>query len=348
MNHTTSEAHSGLLEHAMRRALALATRGPAADPNPRVGCVLLDRDGEVVGEGWHEGAGAPHAEVAALAEAGSGARGGTAIVTLEPCNHTGRTGPCSQALLHAGIARVVHAQSDPNPLASGGAATLRAAGVEVSGGLLADQATALNRTWTFAQQHGRPFVTWKFAATLDGFSAAADGTSQWITREPMRAAMLRRRAECGAVLVGTGTVLADDPRMTSRDEAGQLAERQPWRVVLGVRDIPPAARVRGDDGRFVHLAHRDPDRSLQEVRELGVHHVWLEGGPRLAAAFWRAGLVDEVIACIAPALLGTGRPATADLGIGTIADIARLTTTEVIHEGEDFALVLQPNPGRTI
>ena len=232
----------------VRRALELAVLGPLADPNPRVGAVIVDRDGAVVGEGHHRGAGTPHAEVDALARAGERARGGTAYVSLEPCNHTGRTGPCARALLEAGVARVVHAQSDPGALTGGGADTLRAAGVEVVGGVLMDEALALNRAWTFAIVHGRPMVTWKFAATLDGRSAAADGSSAWITGPLARADVHDLRAECDAVLVGTGTVLADDPHLTVRHADGTPRGRQPLRVVMGRRRppscCPPATRLR--------------------------------------------------------------------------------------------------------
>lgn len=333
---TTAEAT------AMQCALELAQHGLEADPNPRVGCVILDAHGDVVGEGWHKGAGTAHAEVVALAAAGEAARGGTAVVTLEPCNHTGRTGPCVQALLAADIAEVVYAQADPTPEASGGAATLAAAGVPVRGGLLADEARAVNATWTFSRGAGRPFVTWKFAATLDGRSAAADGTSQWITGEPMRRAMNARRARCGAIVVGTGTVLADDPRLTVRDAADQPAERQPLRVVVGDRPVPASARVRGNDGRFLQLPGSDPRATLESLAAQGIHHLWLEGGPTLAAAWWRAGLVDEVVCCLAPALLGAGPAAVADLGISTIADIDRLRLVEVEHHGDDLALILNP------
>src|SRR6188472_4044381 len=166
-------------QRAMRRALELArTPGVPLGPNPRVGCVLLDADGAEIAEGYHRGAGTPHAEAVALAEVGADARGATAVVTLEPCNHTGRTGPCSQALIEAGVTRVVFAQPDPNPVARGGETALRDAGVEVAFGLLEREARAVNRAWTFAVEHGRPFVTWKYAATLDGRSAAADGSSR--------------------------------------------------------------------------------------------------------------------------------------------------------------------------
>src|SRR6476661_2688693 len=200
----------------MRRALQLAASGPWPDPNPRVGCVVVAADGTVVGEGFHHGAGTPHAEVEALRAAGEAARGATAYVTLEPCSHSGRTGPCTEALVAAGVARVVFAQSDPNPDAAGGAERLHAAGVQVSGGVLADEAADLNERWGRTVLLGRPLVTWKVATTLDGRSAAADGTSQWVTGEEARADVHGLRATRDAVLVGTGTALVDDPRLTVR------------------------------------------------------------------------------------------------------------------------------------
>lgn len=330
------------VDDAMRRALALAVRGPEADPNPRVGCVLLDADGNTVAEGWHQGAGTPHAEAMALALAGERARGTTAVVTLEPCNHTGRTGPCAHALVTAGVSRVVFAQPDPTALATGGAATLRAAGIVVEQGLLIDEAARLNHTWTFAQTQGRPWVTWKFAATLDGRSAAADGSSQWITDEPVRALVMAERARCGAVVVGTGTALADDPRLTVRRPDGSPAERQPLRVVVGRRSVPNGARVRG--AGFRHLTTHDPREVLAALHDEGVHHVWLEGGPTLAAAFWRAGVVDEVLACLSPSLLGAGRAAVADLGIASMAKIARLHPVEVTTAGRDLLWRLHTHP----
>ena len=328
---------------AMRRALAAAARGPAHGPNPRVGCVILDAAGAVVGEGRHEGAGTPHAEVVALAAAGPAARGGTAVVTLEPCDHTGRTGPCSHALLDAGVARVVIAADDVNPVAAGGARTLRAAGVDVETGALADDSRALNRYWEFAVGTGRPFVTWKFAATLDGRSAAADGTSRWITGPAARADVHARRATSDAVLVGTGTVLADDPQLTVRDADGRPVARQPLRVVLGRRPLPPTARVLDGDAETLVLADRDPALALKQLHEREVRHVWLEGGPTVAAAFWRAGLVDEVVAYLAPALLGAGAAAVGDLGITTIGQAARLVPSEVRRLGDDVLVVSRPD-----
>ena len=327
----------------MRRALELATTpGVPLGPNPRVGCVLLDPDGREVAEGYHRGAGTPHAEAAALREAGESARGTTAVVTLEPCHHTGRTGPCSQALIDAGVARVVFAQADPNPVATGGEGALRAAGVEVSAGLLADQARALNRAWTFAMDRGRPFVTWKYAATLDGRSAAADGSSRWITGEPARRDVHRLRGECDAILVGTATVERDDPRLTVRDEVGDLLPHQPLRVVMGERDVVPDRRALDGHAETVHLRTHDPAEVLAALHARGRQHVFLEGGPTVAAAFLRAGLVDEVVAYIAPKLLGSGSSAVADLGLSGIADAVDLTLVDVAQIGTDVRLTLTP------
>ncbi|GAA3618610.1 bifunctional diaminohydroxyphosphoribosylaminopyrimidine deaminase/5-amino-6-(5-phosphoribosylamino)uracil reductase RibD [Microlunatus ginsengisoli] len=322
----------------MRRALELAALGPAVDPNPRVGAVISDPAGRVVGEGFHRGAGHPHAELEALAVAGRRARGGTAVVTLEPCDHTGRTSPCSLALLDAGVARVVYAQNDPNPKATGGAVRLRAGGVAVVGGVLTDRARDLNADWTFAMTHGRPRVVWKFAATLDGRSAAADGTSRWITGPAARADVHRLRAQAGAILVGTGTVLADDPALTVRRPDGAPEQRQPLRVVMGRRVPPATARVLDGAATTLHVRERDPAVVLDILAEHEIRRVWLEGGPTVAAAFLNAGLVDEVIAYLAPTLLGSGPPAVGDLGIATLRQAVRLQPLEITTLGPDIRL----------
>jgi len=323
---------------AMRRALALAaTPGVPLGPNPRVGCVLLAPDGTTIAEGFHRGAGSPHAEADALAVAGGRARSATAVVTLEPCNHTGRTGPCARALVRAGVARVVFAQADATPPARGGAETLSAAGVDVEGGLLADEARALNRWWSFAAEAQRPFVTWKLATTLDGRSAAADGTSRWVSSPAARRDTHRLRAACDAILVGTGTVLLDDPRLTVRDGDGDDAdlprERQPLRVVMGAREVPAGRRVLDDAAPTLVVATRDPHEVLGRLLAHGVRHVFLEGGPTLAAAFLTEGLVDEVVAYVAPLLLGRGLPAVGDLGIGTLACARHLDVLDVTTVG---------------
>ncbi|MBB6629453.1 bifunctional diaminohydroxyphosphoribosylaminopyrimidine deaminase/5-amino-6-(5-phosphoribosylamino)uracil reductase RibD [Nocardioides sp. KIGAM211] len=339
----------------MSRALELAaTPGVPLGPNPRVGCVLLADDGSVVAEGFHGGAGTPHAEADALARAGAAARGTTAVVTLEPCNHTGRTGPCAQALLAAGVRRVVLAQSDPNPVAAGGAATLAAAGVDVATGLLADEARALNRVWTFAVEHGRPFVTWKFATTLDGRSAAADGTSRWVSSRAARLDTHRLRALSDTMLVGTATVAVDDPALTVRDEEDQPLARQPLRAVMGLRDLAADRRIfdaaLAGGAETVHLRTRDPHVALAELFVRDRQHVFLEGGPTLAAAFLAAGLVDEIVVYVAPALLGAGLPAVADLGITTITQAFRPTVTDITvlpgldGEQPNVRLTLTPAP----
>jgi diaminohydroxyphosphoribosylaminopyrimidine deaminase/5-amino-6-(5-phosphoribosylamino)uracil reductase len=333
---TTSDAE----QRAMQRALALAvTPGVPLGPNPRVGCVLLAPDGTTIAEGFHRGAGTPHAEAAALAEAREAARGATAVVTLEPCNHTGRTGPCSEALIAAGVRRVVFAQPDANPVAVGGAGRLREAGVEVVGGEHIAEAQAINRAWTFAIVHRRPFVTWKFATTLDGRSAAADGTSRWVSSRAARLDTHRLRGLCDAMLVGTNTVAVDDPELTVRDEVDEPVAIQPLRAVMGMRDLPADRRVFNDRAETVHLRTRDPEEALGRLQELDRQHVFLEGGPTLAGVFLSAGLVDEVVAYVAPMLLGEGRSAVADLGIGTIADALHLHVSDVSvlqgHDGED-------------
>lgn len=334
------------LGRALDDALALAALGPPADPNPRVGAVVLDAAGEPVGRGFHRGAGTPHAEVEALADAaraGRDVRGGTAVVTLEPCAHTGRTGPCADALAEAGVARVVYADTDPGATSGGGAARLRSAGIAAEL-LHREAARNLNRPWRHALEVGRPFVTWKFATTLDGRSAAPDGSSRWITGQPARADVHARRRTVGAVIVGTGTVLADDPRLTVRDGDDRPVGVQPLRVVAGLRDVPPTARVLDGAAPTVHLRTREPAAVLDELHVRQIRHVWLEGGPTLAAAYLGAGLVDEIVAYVAPALLGSGRSALADLGAENLADLRRYDLADVARIGDDVRLVLRPLP----
>jgi len=326
----------------MQRALDAARLGPEADPNPRVGCVVTDAVGRVVGVGHHRGAGTPHAEVEALAAAGEAARGGTAHVTLEPCHHSGRTGPCTGALLDAGVAAVRYAVPDPDPAAAGGAAHLAAAGVDVAPGPLRDEAEQLNATWLHARRTGRPWVVWKSATTLDGRTAAPDGSSRWITGESARADVHALRARCGAVVVGTGTALADDPALTVRDASGSPAARQPLRVVVGTRPLPADARLLDGTAEVLALDTHDPSTVLDALLERGVHHVLLEGGATLAAAFLRAGLVDEVVTYVAPALLGSGPAAVADLGTSSIDGALRLETVDVTVLDGDVRITARP------
>lgn len=328
----------------MRRALRLATSPDVPrGPNPRVGAVILSRSGEHLAEGYHRGAGTPHAEVDALHVAGEAARDATAVVTLEPCNHVGRTGPCAVALIDAGIRRVVFAQADSSTVAAGGAGTLRQAGVDVEGDVLAERAAALNPAWTFSLEHVRPQVTWKFAASLDGRSAAADGTSQWLTGAEARADVHRLRAACDVILVGTGTALTDNPRLTVRNAAGQPLPptQQPLRAVMGLRDLPSDAALLDSTARTLFLKTREPAEGLARLTAQGCSHVWLEGGPRLAAAFVTAGLVDEIVAYVAPVLLGSGASAVADLGIDTMGGATRLDLVDVTRIGDDVRLILK-------
>lgn len=344
---------------AMRRALALAPRGPRG-VNPQVGAVILGADGTVLAEGWHRGAGTAHAEVDALSKLSPGtARGATAVVTLEPCNHTGRTGPCAEALIAAGIARVVYAVDDPGRDSSGGADRLRAAGVEVVADVRADEGTALLASWLTVQRLGRPHVTVKWAQSLDGRAAAADGTSRWITGPAARADVHRRRRDADAIVVGTGTLLADDPALTARRDDGSLYERQPLPVVLGARAIPDDAAVRRHphpvlhrDGANLFAEHpgtAESDSLLAELRARGIQRVFVEGGPTIASAFVRAGLADEILAYIAPTLIGAGsdgtdRPALGALGVDTIARQRRLHVASIDRLGDDLLIVAHPTP----
>ncbi|HEX7738403.1 MAG TPA: bifunctional diaminohydroxyphosphoribosylaminopyrimidine deaminase/5-amino-6-(5-phosphoribosylamino)uracil reductase RibD [Marmoricola sp.] len=348
-----AEDVDGAEDTVMLRALEIAaTPGVPLGPNPRVGCVLLDRQGQRLSEGFHRGAGTPHAEVAALtsaAAAGLDVRGATAVVTLEPCNHTGRTGPCSEALIEAGVGRVVYALDDPNEVASGGADRLRAAGIDVVGGLQEKESRALNRAWLFGLAHGRPLVTWKFAATLDGRSAAADGSSRWVSSRAARLDTHRLRAECDVMLVGTNTVDVDDPALTVRDRDDLPLPQQPLRAVMGVRDLAPDRKIFADvpgAPPTVHLRTREPRDALDQLYAMGRRHVFTEGGPRLAAAFLRAGLVDEAVCYLAPKLLGAGRDAVGDLGITTISDALEfeLVDTTVVGEGPDANVRLTLTP----
>ncbi|MGV3734013.1 MAG: bifunctional diaminohydroxyphosphoribosylaminopyrimidine deaminase/5-amino-6-(5-phosphoribosylamino)uracil reductase RibD [Microcella sp.] len=326
---------------AMRRALALASRGPAVGDNPQVGCVLLDADGTVVAEGWHRGAGTAHAEVDALAQLAD-ARGLTAVVTLEPCNHTGRTGPCAQALIDAGVSRVVYALDDPNPVAGGGADRLRAAGIAVQGGVLDTEAEELLRPWLTSVRLGRPFVTVKWASSLDGRAAAADGTSQWITGTAARQRVHEQRAAHDAIAVGTGTVLADDPTLTARGDGGELLPHQPIPVVFGTTPVPPGARLREHPAGLIELGHRDLDAGLAHLAERGIRRLYVEGGPTLASAFLRAGLADEVLVYLAPMLIGGPKVALDELGVSTMSEVHRLRIHRVETLGDDLLVVARP------
>jgi diaminohydroxyphosphoribosylaminopyrimidine deaminase/5-amino-6-(5-phosphoribosylamino)uracil reductase len=347
----------------MARALVLAERGLfTTTPNPRVGCVLA-KDGVVIGEGFHERAGGPHAEVAALTDArarGHDPAGATLYVTLEPCNHTGRTPACTGAVIAAGVKRVVVAMSDPNPLAAHGAATLRAAGIATEIGLGEDEARELNIGFVSRVTRGRPWVRMKVAASLDGRTALANGQSRWLTGEAARADGHRWRARACAVLTGIGTVRADDPELTVRAVA---TPRQPLRVVVDrAAATPPAARVlagaptlvvtggacRGDWPASVEVLPL-PDRAgrvdlsalLAELGRRGVNELHVEAGAGLNGALFAAGLVDELVVYLAPMLLGDPARGIAAFvpGLTRLDDAVALEFRAVAHCGGDLRVL---------
>jgi len=334
-----------LLESAaMLRAIELAQRGPANDANPQVGCIILDAQGQVVAEGWHRGSGTAHAEVDALSKLASPglAVGGTAIVTLEPCNHTGQTGPCSEALITAGVARVVYAVADPGQHSSGGASRLREAGVDAQGGLCQAEASESILPWLTAVRRGSPFVTVKWASSLDGRAAAADGTSQWITGEAARQDVHRRRSDAGAIVVGTGTVLADDPSLTARTADGTLYPTQPVPVVIGLRPTPSSAAILAHPAGVLEFATHDLAAVLADLASRRIRHVFVEGGPTLASAFVAAGLVDELVVYLAPTLIGGPRTALTELGVAGIDERHRLRFVQVDQLGDDLRIIARP------
>lgn len=353
----------------MAQALSLARRGwYSTQPNPRVGCVIV-RDGIVVGTGWHRQAGDAHAEVAALAAAGARARGATAYVSLEPCNHQGRTPPCTGALIAAGIARVVYGAGDPHRVARGGAAALRDAGLQVDGPVLEAESRALNPGFFANCERGRPRVVLKIAASLDGRTAMASGESRWITGAAARRDVQRLRAASGAIVTGIGTVLADDPRLDVRAAELELPEgcappvEQPLRVVVdshlrtrddlrilqppgevliatagAVRDIPGAQLIALPDAE----GRVDLQALLHHLGSLHCHDVLVEAGARLAGAFLRAGLVDELVLYLAPKLLGSDGWPLATLPFTRLAEAIDLTVTDLRAVGDDWRITALP------
>jgi diaminohydroxyphosphoribosylaminopyrimidine deaminase/5-amino-6-(5-phosphoribosylamino)uracil reductase len=293
---------------AMQRAIALAEKGLGkTSPNPIVGAVITDSTGSIIAEGFHDRMNsAHHAEVVAIKAAADKAKGATIVVTLEPCNHSGSTGPCVQAIIDAGITTVVFAVNDPNERAAGGAAALRAAGITVIEGVLKEEAAFSNRAWLMKIRKNRPFFTWKVAATLDGKVAAADGTSQWITNEASRADVQQMRRQADAILVGTNTVIADNPHLVPRgDFAGYT--HNPIRIVCGEQELPQDAQVFDNAAQTVVVKSKDLDVLVEKLNELRVNHVFVEAGPTLGSAMLDGCLLDELIMYQAPSLLGTGK-----------------------------------------
>ena len=351
----------------MARALALANRGlNTTTPNPRVGCVIVAGD-DVIGEGWHERAGSPHAETNALADAaarGSSPRGATMYVTLEPCNHTGRTPPCTEAIIAAGLRRVVAAMADPNRGAASGAVRLRAAGIPVDIGLLGDEAREQNIGFVSRMTRARPWVRMKAAASLDGRTALSTGESKWITGEAARADAHRWRARACAILTGHGTVHHDDPQLTVRAIA---ASRQPLRIVIDRHaETPASARVLADDNALMvtagernptwppgiaHLALPDADGRIDlgalmaALGARGINELHVEAGARLNGALLDAGLVDELLLYVAPSIIGDPALGVAEFrsGLAELSDRIELTVREVTQIGTDLRIVARPN-----
>lgn len=314
-------------------ALAIAPDAPRG-VNPRVGCVIVDGHGSVIGRGHHRGAGTPHAEVVALAQAGAAALGATAVVSLEPCRHTGRTGPCTRALIDAGIARVVYAQPDPTEQAGGGADVLRSAGLEVIAGVGEAAAEQVNRLWTHVQRTGRPFVTAKLAVSLDGRVADAAAGPTAITGSRAREFAHELRAGVDAIVVGTGTLLADDPQLTARRPDGTLHEHQPLRIVIGDEPIPTGARVLDAAAPTLQIRGHDPMSALGEMAGRGIQHVLVEGGPTLLTAWLSAGVIDELVWFIAPMLLGSGPVSVLEMDLPVAVDVERIRPM-----GDDVAVM---------
>jgi diaminohydroxyphosphoribosylaminopyrimidine deaminase/5-amino-6-(5-phosphoribosylamino)uracil reductase len=318
----------------MSRAIELASKVDLSrDINPTVGAVIVDASGTIVGEGWHNGSGTVHAEIMAIAQAGSKAVGATLYCTLEPCNAQGKTGPCAQAVIAAGITKVVIAQADPHLAMSGGVKTLQAAGIEVEVGLLQDSAIDLNASWNFAQENNRPWVIWKTATTLDGFVAAEDGSSKWITGEPARERVQEIRASVGAILTGTGTVLADDPLLTVRALPN---DQQPLRVIVGDRELPANSQIFTGANPAIRMPG-DLSKVIAELwQEHGVHKVLVEAGSHVSQSLWSANLVDEVYWFQAPMILGSGKPAIGSFGVNTLANASRFPEYQVDRVGLDL------------
>lgn len=351
----------------MARALALAANGlETTSPNPRVGCVLI-KDGDIVGEGWHRRAGEPHAEVNALRMAGRAAQGATAYVTLEPCSHFGRTPPCADALIEAGVARVVAAAEDPNPLVAGrGLARLRAAGIVAEHGLMQTEAHELNIGFMTRMTRGSPWLRMKSASTLDGKTALNNGTSQWITGEAARRDGHRWRARACAILTGIGTVREDDPELTVR---AVPCERQPLRILVDAKlDVSPRARIlhgspiliatANDDGPLIRSLEADGHRILvlpnstgkvhlprlmQALAELGLNEVHAEAGLKLNGSLLREGCVDEFLLYVAPMLVGDMAQGLFRLPeLETLEDAMRLSIHDMRMIGDDLRIIARP------
>ena len=318
---------------AMQRAITLSEKGLGkCAPNPIVGAVIIDSAGNVIGEGFHDRMKSnDHAEVVAIKNAGKAAIGATLVVTLEPCNHLGQTGPCTQAIIDAGITTVVFAVSDPNPIAAGGQVRLQSAGINVVTGVLSDEASYSNRAWLTKIKKSRPYFTWKVATTLDAKLAASDGTSKWISNEVSRADVQRLRRESDAILVGTNTIVTDNPHLIPRGEF-QGFTRNPIRVICGEQELPKDAQIFDDKAQTVVVKSKDLKQLVAKLDELELNQVFVEAGATFASALMAAGLIDELVIYQAPTLLGAGKSFYQNEDNKTIEDQMRLKhiSTEVL------------------
>lgn len=335
------------MEHEtyMYHAIALSKLGLGRTfPNPIVGAVIVDDSGQIIGEGFH--AGKDHAEIIALADSlkrGKNPLGSTIYISLEPCNHFGKTPPCTRALVAAGVARVIYAVRDPNPLVHGGGEYLKSEGVQVVAGILEEEAAEANRAWLHRIAKGRPYIIWKIATTMDGYSAALDGTSKWITCDESRADVAHLRSESDAIVVGTGTVLNDNPSLVPRGD-----DRRPLRIIVGARTIPSDFNVYNDEAETIFLSSHQSEDLLSLLREREINQVLVESGSTLGSALLREGLIDEIRWYQAATILGSGIKAVGDLQITTLEDRIDYRITDLVRVGRDIRTVLRPNSQRKV
>ena len=327
----------------LKRANELACLGLGkTGSNPIVGAVVVSPAGAIIGEGFHKSG--PHAEVVAIEQAGQSAKGGTLFVTLEPCNHQGKTGPCTEAIIKAGITKVVYAVRDPNPLASGGAKALETAGIEVVFNSEVAEIAQSNRAWLHKIKSNRPYFIWKIATTLDGRTAAIDGSSKWITGPESRAEVSQLRSESSAILIGTATALADNPNLIPRD-IETTRETNPVRIVMGLREIPSDFNLNNDAAETIFLRSHDFSELLMLCVERDFSQVFVESGSELGTALLKAGLIDELVIFQAASLLGSGLSFIGDLGATNIKEKMDFLIRDVAQFGNDLKITLTKETG---
>jgi diaminohydroxyphosphoribosylaminopyrimidine deaminase/5-amino-6-(5-phosphoribosylamino)uracil reductase len=327
----------------LKRANDLARLGLGlTESNPIVGAVVIDSAGKIIGEGFHKSG--PHAEVVALEQAGQSAKGATLYVTLEPCNHHGKTGPCAEAIIKAGIAKVVFAVRDPNSLASGGAKTLEAAGIEIVFNGEVPEIAHSNRAWLHKIKTGRPYFVWKVATTLDGKTAASDGSSKWITGPESRKQVSQLRAQSGAILIGTGTAIADNPNLIPRD-IEMKARINPIRIVMGLREVPVDFNLNNSEAETIYLRTHDFAELLTLVKERDFNQVLVESGSELGTELLKAGLIDELVIFQAASLFGSGTSFIGDLGITNVKEKLNFEIRNVEQFENDLKITLTKEMG---